>query len=254
MSDSMHSPDLSGKIALVTGASKGIGADVAIALGKAGAHVLLLGRDVQRLEATDDAIQAAGSSASIVPADLSDPQVPEALAQQIDQRWGKLDILIGNAGVLGDLSPVPHLSHKEWDSVIDSNLSSNFRLLKALDPLLQASGSARVVMVSTGAVPNPRAFWSAYAASKAGLEALTHSYAHEVHNLGVLVNILDPGAVRTDMRAAAKPGEDPMSLPPGWAIAHEFLALCAPDLDSWGQRVTVTPLDNWRELEAKQAE
>jgi len=237
---------LAERLVLVTGASKGIGACVAMRLAAEGAHVILSARNVARLEAVDDAIQALGGTATIVPADVADPMVPAALAEQIAARWGKLDGMVANAGLLGALSPVDHLEEDEWQRVFNINLHANFRLLHALCPLLRESGSGRIITVSSGAVSNPRSFWSAYAASKAALEALTISFALENQAFGVAANILDPGRVRTDMRAEAKPGEDPMTLPTGDAIAHTFVNLLAADCDQNAQRVTSEPISDWQ--------
>ena len=237
---------LSGRLILVTGASKGIGASVAMRLAAEGAHVILAARNVGKLETVDDAIQALGGTATIVPADVADPMVPNALAEQIAARWGKLDGLVANAGLLGALSPVDHLDDEEWQRVFNINLHANYRLMHALCPLLRESGTGRVVTVSSGAVTNPRPFWAAYAASKAALEALTVSFALENQAFGVAANILDPGRVRTDMRAEAKPGEDPMTLPTGGAIAHTFVDLLTASCDQNAQRVTSEPISDWR--------
>ena len=239
---------LAGRLALVTGASKGIGASIAVRFAAEGAHVVLLGRNTNRLEAVDDKIQAMGGRATIVPADISNSAVPSSLARQIAERWGKLDILIANAGMLGALSPVDHFDEEEWQRVFNVNLHANYRLLQALCPLLRESQTGRVVTVSSGAAIKPRAFWGAYAASKAALEALTLSFAHENRAFGVYANILSPGRIRTDMRAEAKPGEDPMTLPTGDAIAHEFVRLVSADCDLSGQRVEAKPIAGWQTL------
>ncbi len=227
--------DLSGKTALVTGASRGIGAAVAKAYAKAGAHVVLLARTVGGLEAVDDEIRAAGGNATLMPVDLMKLDELDALGPTLYERFGGLDIFVGNAGMLGTLSPLGHIDPKEWQKVIDTNVSANFRLLRTLDPLLQKSDNGRVIFVTTSEdVIDGRAYWGTYGVSKAALETLARTYAAENDNKSLKVNIVDPGRVRTDMRAAAKPGEDPLTLPSPDDVVPKFLELAAPDCNQNG--------------------
>lgn len=232
-------PDLNGKIALVTGASRGIGAAVARGFARAGAHVVLLARTVGALTEVDDAIRAEGGQATLMPFDLTKLDELDALGPTLYERFGALDILVANAGMLGTLSPLGHIDPKEWQKVLDTNLNANFRLIRTLDPLLQKSDTGRAIFVSTSSgVTSGRAYWGSYAVSKAALEALVKTYADESRNTNVRVNIVDPGAVRTDMRAAAKPGEDPETLPAPDDIVPVFLDLAAPGCTRHGEIVT----------------
>lgn len=228
---------LSGKIALITGASRGIGAAVAKRFAAEGAHVILTARTVGGLEAVDDAIQAAGHTpATLVPLDLRQMDSIDALGASIYERFGRLDILVGNAGLLGSLSPLAHASPSEVEDVFTVNTLANYRLLRSCDPLLRLAPAARVVMVTSGAAVAPIAYWGAYAASKAALEHLTLTYAAEMKTTNVRVNLLDPGAVATKMRATAFPLEDPATLPTPDSITETFLRLCAEDAPH-GRRV-----------------
>lgn len=230
-----HSPQ---KIALITGASRGIGAAVAKRLAAEGVHVILTARTVGGLEEVDDAIQAAGGSATLVPLDLRQLDMIDALGAQIYERFGKLDILIGNAATLGSLSPLPHASPMEVEDVFRINTLANYRLIRAMDPLLRLSPEGRVVMVTSGAAAAPIAYWGPYSASKAALEHLTLTYAAEMKLTNVRINLLDPGALRTAMRAKAFPGEDPMSLPTPESITEWFVTLCAANAPH-GKRIVV---------------
>ncbi len=207
-------PDLSGKTALVTGASRGIGRAAALAFAKAGAHVLALARTSGGLEELDDEIRAAGGAASLIPMDLTEGDGIEQLAGALAGRFEKLDILIANAATLGELAPLPDIDPRVWNATLNLNVTANWRLLRALDPLLRKSDNARVVFLTSrvgGELARP--FWGAYAVSKAALEMLAMTYAEETKNAGVSVTIIDPGAMRTKMRAQAMPGEDPETLP-----------------------------------------
>lgn len=217
---------LTGKIALVTGASRGIGAAVAKRLAAEGAHVIATARTVGGLEALDDAIRAGGGEATLVPLDLRQMDMIDALGARIFERFGKLDILIGNAAQLGSLSPLSHAAPSEVEDVFSVNTVANYRLIRACDPLLRLSGAGRVVMVSSGAALAPLAYWGPYAASKIALEHLTLTYAAEVKETPIRVNLLDPGATRTRMRASAFPGEDPATLPTPESITDWFMQLC----------------------------
>lgn len=217
---------LKNKIALITGASRGIGAAVAKRFAAEGAQVILTARTVGGLEAVDDAIRAAGGHpAVLVPLDLRGGDMIDALGAQVYERFGKLDILVGNAAMLGTLSPVSHAAPAEVEDVFAVNTIANYRLIRVFDPLLRLAGEGRVVMVTSGAAAAPIAYWGPYAASKAALEHLTLTYAAEVKSTGLRVNLLDPGAVATRMRASAFPGEDPASLPAPEAITEWFVRL-----------------------------
>ncbi len=205
----MTNIDLTGRVALVTGASRGIGAAVAKAYAKAGAHVILTSRTMGALEEVDDAIQAAGGKATIMPLNMLDLDKVDVMGPAIAEKFGRLDIAVGNAGMLGSLTPLGHIDAKEWQRVMDLNVNANFRLIRTLDPLLRASDAGRVIMVSSSLAQTPRAYWGAYAVSKAALESLAKVYAAETVTTNVRVNLIDPGATRTAMRAKAYPGEDP---------------------------------------------
>lgn len=204
---------LEGRVTLVTGASRGIGYASAIALAEAGSDIIALARTQGGLEALDDAIKATGRSCTLVPMDLTQPEGIDRLGAIINERWGKLDGLLANAGMLGDITPVPHLDPKTWDKLMAVNLTANYRLIRSLDPLLRASDAGRALFLTSGVADTRRAYWGAYAATKAGLEALVQSYAKEAEVTPLKVNLLNPGATRTAMRAKAMPGEDPSTLP-----------------------------------------
>lgn len=231
-------PDLSGKIALVTGASRGIGKAAALALSQAGAHVLALARTVGGLEELDDEITAAGGKASLIPADLTEFDTVDQLGPALAKRFSKLDILVLNAGSLGELAPIPDIAAKAWRRAFDVNVEANWRLLKTLDPMLRASGNARVIVMSSRiGGEEARAFWGAYAASKAALEMLAKTYAEETKNAGVRVAIIDPGRMRTRMRAEAMPGEDAASLPDPSEIVPLILKAASPAYDGAAERM-----------------
>jgi NAD(P)-dependent dehydrogenase (short-subunit alcohol dehydrogenase family) len=217
-----------GKLALVTGASRGIGRAVGKALAREGAHVILAARRSGSLEELDDEIKADGGSATLVKLDLTAGDKIDALGPTIYERWGKLDMLVGNAGILGPLSPLPHVSEDAWTSVMAVNLTANWRLIRTLDPLLRHAEAGRAVFVSSGAAAAHNAYWGPYAVSKAGLEALVKTYAHEIANTNVRANIVNPGPVRTEMRQQAFPGEDPMTLPEPEVIAEKMLDVVDP--------------------------
>ena len=205
--------DHSGRIILVTGASRGIGYATAKHLAAAGAHVIAIARTQGGLEDLDDEIKAAGGQCTLVPMDLKDGDSIDRLGKALHERFGKLDGLLLNAAQLGDITPLPHTKPADWDSVISVNLTSSYRLIRALDPLLRASDAGRVVAVTSSVAQSHRAYWGAYAVSKAGLEAMANIYAAETEITKVRVNIYDPGGTRTAMRAKAVPGEDPSGLP-----------------------------------------
>ncbi|HYJ35402.1 MAG TPA: SDR family NAD(P)-dependent oxidoreductase, partial [Rhizomicrobium sp.] len=196
---------LSGRIALVTGASRGIGRAAAIALASAGAHVILVARTVGGLEEADDEIQKLGGTATLVPMNLRDGEAIDRLGASIFERWGKLDAFLGNAGVLGQLTPLAHLEPKTFQEVMEVNVTANWRLIRSLDPLLRLSDAGRVLFVTSGAARKHTAFWGAYAVSKAALESLALTYAAECEGSKVKVNLFNPGPVRTAMRKKAMP-------------------------------------------------
>ena len=231
----MSEKRLAGRIALVTGASRGIGRAAALALAREGAHVVILARTVGALEELDDEVRALGSTATLVELDLAKGDRIDALGPSLYQRWDRLDILVGNAGVLGPLSPLAHVATDAWASVLDINLTANWRLIRTCDPLLRRSDAGRAIFVGSAAAAEPNAYWGPYAASKAALQALVKSYAGEVENTPVRVNLLYPGPVRTAMRAKAFPGEDPATLPTPEDVAPMFVDLALPGVTANGR-------------------
>jgi len=225
---------LSGRVALVTGASRGIGYAVASAFAAEGAHVVALARTVGGLEELDDAIRIAGGTATLVPADLRDYPALDRLGAALFERFGKLDIFIGNGGILGRLTPLAHVDPKLWDEVMAVNVTANWRLIRSLDLLLRQSDSGRALFVTSGVVRRVPAYWGPYAVSKAALEALVKTYAAETATTNLRVNLVSPGPVRTRMRAEAMPGEDPETLPPPEAVAAALLPLLDPALTVTG--------------------
>lgn len=226
---------LEGRLALVTGASRGIGRAAAVAFARAGAHVVLLARTVGGLEEVDDEIRALGGAATLVTMDLSQADKVDQLGPSIYQRWGKLDILVGNAGILGPLSPLPHITSDAFASVIDINLTANWRLMRTLEPLLRRSDAGRAIFVSSGAARTHMAYWGPYSAAKAGLEALAKVWAVELASTPVKVNLINPGPIRTSMRAKAFPGEDAAKLKTPEDIAPLFVKLADPGFTETGK-------------------
>ncbi len=224
---------LSGRIALVTGASRGIGRAIALELARAGAHVIALARTQGGLEELDDAIRAEKSEATLVPCDLKDFAGLDRLGAAIYARWKKLDIFVGNGGILGALSPLAHVEPGQWDEVIAVNVTANWRLIRALDLPLRQSDAGRVVMITSAAAHSARPYWGAYAISKAALDELARTYAAETETTSrIKVMLVNPGPMRTRMRAAAMPGEDPQSLPPPQELAPKIIMLAGP---AWTQ-------------------
>jgi NAD(P)-dependent dehydrogenase (short-subunit alcohol dehydrogenase family) len=220
---------LAGKIALITGASRGIGAAVAVRFAGEGAHLVLAARTVGGLEEVDDAIRAAGGTATLVPLDLRQSVKIDELAAALLERYGHLDILVGNAGEFGIFSPLGHIPPSIWADVVDLNLTANWRLIRAMDPLLRAAPAGRAIFVTSGIGRDSLAYWGPYAVSKTGLEMLVKIYAAEIANTRVRANLIDPGPLRTRLRARAFPGEDPNSLPPPESVTDFFLDLALPD-------------------------
>ncbi|MEX0346429.1 MAG: SDR family NAD(P)-dependent oxidoreductase [Rhizobiaceae bacterium] len=224
-----------GRIALVTGASRGIGYHIAKQLGHAGAHVIAVARTVGGLEELDDEIKQAGGEATLVPLDLADMAGIDRLGGAIHERWGKLDILVANAGVLGTISPIGHVEAKVFERVMTINVTSTWRLIRSTEPLLRASDAGRAILLSSGAPHKCKPFWGPYSASKAAVEALARTWAAETVNTPLRVNSVDPGATRTAMRAQAVPGENPHTLPHPSEIAAKILPLASPELTETGK-------------------
>jgi NAD(P)-dependent dehydrogenase (short-subunit alcohol dehydrogenase family) len=227
--------DLDGRVIVVTGASRGIGYFSALEAAKRGAHVIAIARTVGGLEDLDDEIQAAGGSATLVPLDLMDGDAIDRMGGAIFERWGKLDGLLANAGMLGTISPVSHLAPKEVEKTFNLNVIANFRLVRSLEPLLKQSDAGRVVFVSSSSAYSCKPYWSLYAATKAALNAMAKSYAGENANTPLNINVVNPGPTRTQMRAKAVPGEDPDTIPHPREIAPKFIDLISPDFTQNGQ-------------------
>jgi NAD(P)-dependent dehydrogenase (short-subunit alcohol dehydrogenase family) len=225
------------KIALVTGASRGIGRAAAIALGAAGAHVICIARTVGGLEETDDAIIKVGGTATLVPLNLKDVAAIDRLGASIYERWGKLDAFLGNAGVLGVLTPLAQLEPKIFAELIETNVTANWRLIRSLDPLLRQSDAGRALFVTSGAANKHTHYWGGYAMSKAALESLALTYAAECEGTKVKVNLLNPGAIRTAMRAKAMPGEEPSALKRPEELAPLIVELLSPASSKNGERI-----------------
>lgn len=229
---------LVGRLALVTGASRGIGRAVALDLARAGAHVVALARTQGALEELDDEIRKLGGEATLVPCDLKDAEALDRLGAAIHERWGKLDILVANAGVLGPITPLSHVEPRQWDDVLAVNITANWRLVRSLDALLRASDAGRAVFVSSGAAHRAdlRPYWGPYAVTKAALDALARTYAAETATTSnVKVMVVNPGPLRTRMRATAMPGEDPETLRTPEELATKLIALCRPDATETGK-------------------
>jgi NAD(P)-dependent dehydrogenase (short-subunit alcohol dehydrogenase family) len=221
------------RIALVTGASRGIGRAVALDLARAGAHVIAMARTQGGLEELDDAIRAEGAEATLVPCDIKDFDAIDRLGAAIHDRWGKLDVLVGNAGVLGPITPLAHVDPRHWDDTLAVNVTANYRLIRSLDPLLRASDAGRVVLVSSAAAHRAelRPYWGPYTISKGALDMMMRTYAAETATTSkVKVMSVNPGPLRTRMRAKAMPGEDPQSLKTPEELSPKLLELCLP---SW---------------------
>jgi NAD(P)-dependent dehydrogenase (short-subunit alcohol dehydrogenase family) len=225
---------LKDRLALITGASRGIGAAVARAYAREGAHVILVARTQGALEELDDEIADAGGSATLVPMDLSEHDAIDDLGRQIYERWGRLDILVGNAAVLGDLTPVGHIDPKVWDQAMAINVTANWRLIRSMDPLLRQSDAGRAIFVTSGATRSLPPYWGIYNTTKAALEALVTTYAREIDKTSIRVNLVNPGPTRTRMRAAAFPGEDAMSLPTPDHLDETMIRLAEPSFTGNG--------------------
>src|SRR6202051_423900 len=222
-------------IALVTGASRGIGRATALALARAGAHIVAVARTVGALEEVDDAARAAGSSATLVPLDMRDYAGIYRLASALDERFQRLDVLVGHAGIAGQRSPLDHVEPSAWDEVIAINVTANWHLIRAMDPLLKRSTAGRAVFVTSSAATRARAYAGPYSVSKAALNALGRTYAAETAATTVRVNLFNPGPTRTGMRAQVMPGEDPMTLPTPEQAAEKIIELCLPGFCETGK-------------------
>ncbi|MGB3455649.1 MAG: SDR family NAD(P)-dependent oxidoreductase [Litorimonas sp.] len=224
------SKPLDGRITLVTGASRGIGYAAAKALAAAGSHVVALARTQGSLEALDDEITAAGGTCSLVPMDLREMDNIDRLGGLLNERYGRLDGLLCNAGVLGDITPANHVTPKDWMQILDVNMTAPYRLIRSLDPLLRESEAGRAVFVTSSVARAPRAYWGAYAASKAGMEVFVRSWAEEVEDVSnIRANLLNPGGTDTQMRAKAVPGEDRSTLPKPTDVAPLIVEMLSPD-------------------------
>jgi NAD(P)-dependent dehydrogenase (short-subunit alcohol dehydrogenase family) len=223
-----------GRTALVTGASRGIGRAIALELARRGAHIIAIARTVSGLEALDDDIASLGGHVTLVPLNLKDGAAIDRLGASLYERWGSLDILVANAGILGILSPLGHIPPEVWNDALNINVTANWRLLRALDPLLQKSAAGRVLFISSAAAEKCTAYWGAYSVSKAALNALAFTYHKEVATTPICVTIVDPGPIHTDMRRAAMPGEDPETLNTPEMLAPSLLKFLMPTWDKSG--------------------
>jgi NAD(P)-dependent dehydrogenase (short-subunit alcohol dehydrogenase family) len=231
-------PRLKDRIALITGASRGIGRAVAERFAREGAHVLLIARTREALEEVDDSIKARGGTATLIPLNLAHGPKIDALGPALYERFGRLDILVGNAAILGRLSPLTHIPSQHWEQVMRVNVTANWRLIRTLDPLLRRSDAGRVIFVTSGAQKGP-AYWAPYSVSKMALETLAKTYANETRDSAIKVNLVDPGATATRMRAEAYPGEDQTTLRRPEDVADAFVPLAMPDWTETGQIVDV---------------
>jgi NAD(P)-dependent dehydrogenase (short-subunit alcohol dehydrogenase family) len=226
---------LDGRIALVTGASRGIGAAVARKLAELGAHIVAVARTVGGLEELDDAIRTVGSTTTLVPLDVKDAAGIARLGAALNQRYGRLDILVGNAAIYGPPSPLGHVEAKAWDEVLAINVTANWHLVRCMEPLLKLSDAGRVVFVTSGAASSAQAYRGPYSVSKAALDVLARTWAAETASSNIRVNLFNPGPTRTRMRAQAMPGEDPSALPKPAEVADKLVELCLPSFTETGR-------------------
>jgi len=228
----MAQKPLTGRVTLVTGASRGIGYSAALALAEAGSHIIAIARTQGGLEELDDTIKSKGGECTLVPMDIKNHDGIDQLGGIINERWGRLDGLFANAAILGEITLAAHTTPKTWDDVIATNLTANIRLIRSLDTLLKKSDAGRAVFQTSGVANSRRAYWSAYAASKAGLEAFVQCYAKESESSDLRVNLLNPGATRTAMRAKAMPGEDASTLPNPSEIGPLIVEMLSPSYEA----------------------
>ncbi|MFM7084417.1 MAG: SDR family NAD(P)-dependent oxidoreductase [Hyphomicrobium sp.] len=242
-----HLAPLKGKLALITGASHGLGRAAALAFANAGAHLILVARDKKALELLDDEIQKISEPATLLTLDLKVGDAIDGLGPTIFERWGRLDIFVANAAILGPLSPLHHVTAENWQQVLNINLTANWRLIRTLDPLLKRSEAGRALFITSGAAKGKYAYWGPYAVSKAGLEALARTYGVECQNSSVKVMTINPGAMRTNMRAKAFPGENPATLPTPEEVAPLLveLAMANSTCDE-----DIVEFRKWREKQA----
>jgi len=226
---------LTNHIALITGATRGIGHALALALAREGAHIVATGRTQGALEELDDAVRAAGSTATLVPLDMRDYPGLYRLAKALDERHHRLDVLVGNAAIVGQRSPLDHVDPASWDEAMAVNVTANWHLIRAMDQLLRRSAAGRAVFMTSGAATNNRAYGGPYSVSKAALNALARTYAAETDSTPVRVNLFNPGPTRTRMRAQVMPGEDPMTLPTPEQVAETIVPLCLPSCVETGK-------------------
>ncbi len=226
---------LEGKIAVVTGASRGLGYYAALGLAREGAHIIAVARTVGGLEELDDEIRKDGGAATLVPFDLKDGEAIDRLGAAIYERWGKLDILLANAGVLGVVTPLSHMDVKVWDEIMAVNVTANWRLIRSLEPLLKQADAARSLFVTSGAVNKCRPYVGPYTASKAALEVLVKTWAKEIGHTKMCANLVDPAILRTAMRASYAPGEDPMTVPEPQSIVPALVKLVSVDTTENGK-------------------
>lgn len=243
MSEDQPSGRLSGRIAVITGASRGIGREAAKCFAAEGAHVVLVARTQGGLEEVDDEIQAAGGTATLSPLDLSDFEKIDQLGAALFERYGRLDVLVSNAGLLGTMGPINHIDPQIWDQVMAVNVTANWRLLRSFDPLLRQSDAGRAIFFTSAAAHAYRAYWGVYAVSKAALEMMVGTYSQEILQTPIKANLFDPGKTRTSMRAEAYPGEDPMTLKTPEFTARQLIELAVPSCTLNGETVTAKEPD-----------
>lgn len=228
---------LQDRLAVITGASRGIGRAVALGMAAEGAHVILIARTVGGLEEVDDEIRKVGGKATLVPMDLTDSAAIDRLGATIFERWGKLDILVANAGLLGTLTPLSHMEPKDWDKTLAVNVTANYRLIRSLEPLLKRSNAGRAVFVTSGAAHKCKAYWGGYSVTKAALDAMMKTWAAECEKTAIRVNSVSPGPTRTAMRKKAMPGEDPTTLTKPADLVPLFIELALPSNERHGEIV-----------------
>ena len=230
---------LEGRLAVITGASRGIGRATALKLASEGAHVVAIARARSQaaLESLDDEINALGGNCTLVPMDVRDGDSIDRLGGAIYERWGKIDILVLNAAILGPITPIAHMDIKDWAAILETNVTANYRFIRSMDPILKLSDAGRVIVVSSAAAGKHKPYWGGYAISKAAVEELALTYAAETASSSIKVNVIDPGPIATQMRAKAVPGENPENLPTPEDIAPLFNALAQPTYDKSGEVV-----------------